>query len=104
MLPDMGNTVYDIRASGQNWAGVGDEMTRKPRMGFLPANAPKEWLSIVLHVSSTVNPADIPPEGLSVYENGQTRIGEEGAWHLVRCSPAGGIRIVELSTQPPPRP
>jgi hypothetical protein len=103
MLPDLGSKVYDIRADNQNWAGVGDEVTRKPRAGFLAAYQPKEWLSIVLHVTKSLNPADIPPAGLSLYENGQTLIGDEGAWHLVCSIPAGGIKIVELSTLPPAR-
>jgi len=56
MLPTLGDIVYDVRAGNQNWAGVGDEVTRKPRAGFLGANLPKEWLSIVLHVSN-ITPA-----------------------------------------------
>jgi hypothetical protein len=100
MLPDLGNTVYDIRDGEQNWPAVGGNVTHKPRMGFLPQNEPKEWLSIALHVSSSSNPADIPTEGLSLY-HGETCIGAEGAWYLVRCKPAGAISFVELRTKPP---
>jgi hypothetical protein len=99
MLPDIGSTVYVIQADEQRWPAVGDKVTRKARMGFIPRNEPTEWLSIVLNVSGS-NPADIPKEGLSLYQ-GETRVGKEGAWYLLRCTPAGGIRIVELSTQPP---
>jgi hypothetical protein len=42
MLPDIGNKVYDIRTGEQNWAAVGDDVTRKPRMGFLAAGQPTE--------------------------------------------------------------
>lgn len=101
MLADMGQIVYDIRAGEKNWAGLGNEATCQRRMGFLPPNAPKEWLSIIVHVTNSVNPADLPAKGLSLYENGRTRLAGEGAWYLVRCTLAGNIKIVELSTKPP---
>jgi hypothetical protein len=97
----IGDTVYAIHAGEQTWAGVGDDVTRQARMGFLPQNELKEWLWITLHVTNSVNPADIPTEGLSLYQ-GETRIGGEGDWHLVQCIPAGGIRLVLLTTKPPP--
>ena len=60
----------------------------------------KDCLSIVLHVTASVNRAEIPPHGLSLYTaDGKTRIGD-GDWYLNRLTPAGGITIIELSTEP----
>jgi hypothetical protein len=103
ILNNAGTKVYDIRAGGKNWAGVGDEFTRKPRVGFFGSNQPREWLSITLHVNTNINPSPIPAEGLSLYE-GDTRIGDEGAWYRVSFTPTMGFNVVELSTQPPTSP
>ena len=99
MLPDLGNVVYDIRAGEQNWAGIGGEVTRTPRVGIPAPHLPTEWLTVTVHVSNSINPAEIPAQGLSVYANGQERLGTEGEWSVVRCTPAGGIRLVELTTR-----
>jgi hypothetical protein len=96
MPPNIGDTVYDIRAGDENWAAVGGEITRENRMGFIGSNQPKERLSVQLHVKKA-NPEDIPQDGLSLYEGG-TPVGEEGAWRVVSCTVAGKLRIVDLST------
>jgi hypothetical protein len=94
MLSDsaVGHTIYDILAGEHIWTGTGDDITREAEA--------KEWLSIILQVMNSLNPADIPTESLSLYQ-GETRIGGEGAWYLHRCKSAGEIRIVELSTKLP---
>jgi hypothetical protein len=97
VLPHVGDKVYDIKAGGQNWAAVGNEVRSSPRVGLPAPHLSRDRLSVVLHVTN-YNPAEIPPAGLSVYLNGQNRIADEGAWHLVSCTPAGELRIVELST------
>jgi hypothetical protein len=93
---DMGDTVYEIRAGDQRWLGVGHPVKHTPRAGFATGNRPTGWLSATVHVTDAY-PSDIPTEGLSLYE-GEDRIGEDRGWHLVACTPAGGLRIVQLST------
>src|SRR5262249_45541272 len=103
MPPNVATTVYDIRVSEQAWSAVGGKVKRKPRTGIVPHNEPKEWLSLVLHITNNVNPAEIPIEGLSLYQ-GQACIGKERAWFVVRRTRAEGITMLKLSTQPSARP
>ena len=93
MFMDIGDKIYELRASEQHWTGVGHEVNGKSRMGF---GAP-EQLSIDLYVR-TLDEPEIPENGLSVYENGNTRIGEEGVWHLVFCKAVGDTSNVRITT------
>jgi hypothetical protein len=100
-LPGPGNIVYEIRSADQHWNGVGSEVKKEPRMGFVPPGQAKDWMTVDLHVLD-LNKAEIPNSGLSLYdETGKASVGEDGTWHLVSCDRAGSIRIVRLSTQHP---
>jgi hypothetical protein len=100
MPANKGSTVYQITWGDKSWTGIGMNVMRTPRIHIAAPGEPSEWLSIVLLIHG---PADIPPDGLSLYEHGTGIVGPEGGWQHRNSTPLGGGSswMVELNTMPP---
>jgi hypothetical protein len=97
---NLGDTVYEIVTDTGQWYGVGNEVNREPRLGFLAADQPSEWLSVDVYVPNRAS--EIPSNGISLFEVDGQRIGPDHSWFLVSRNPAGeSLMLVRLSNRKP---